>query len=817
MFKFHSSIYSEVNNSPLPQNANCELIGFKSVIRCCHLYKYVQIKINDIVYNFRCDYNLYSDILIFIINNHQPYGLFFVDINCNYRNSVTIDFYIDINLMKNNLDNYIVNSILYKSGFSDYIRGSKKLPIPFKSVKNISNYTYLPKKYNKYIKQKFPMLYDYQCKNIHKMLSLEKDNKFSYKVKKPDNYQTLGDFNYTFKLNGNIHEIEPVNDITDSGYDEIKFNVSGGILADEMGLGKTISMIGLMYLNKLDKINSEFIDGNINTKCTLIIVPNHLAPQWLGEIQKYIPNLVINKIFTKRDHQNLTYNDIINSDVLIVTQQFLLNFNYYIRYKYDDKITPSRFNMPDRINAINKLLTKIKKNKTWQTETGPILEHFHFHRLVIDEGHEIFNQSLGNKSLNYYLLEYLKNLNSTYNWYVSGTPFTNYEGIYQCMKFIKVDNNTYYKEYRYQSYQLLEQVMIRSLKSDVENEIKIPGSETKLIKVKLTKKEKEFYEMKKQTTTKIDLQKLCCHPLIIDSMVKIIKKFDGEIGNIEDIADKFVKYHQNRVEDYTFKLEKLNPASQAYHMTKKKYTEIINESKYLLNTFNKVTSNKDELSEEECPICMCEFEDTVMTKCGHLFCKECILESLNVNNLCPTCRKPVESGGLLSINNDQEKKEEIVEEVKDTLIEKYGTKLATLIKTVRQILLNKENKIIIFSQWDMLLALIGKSLKENGVANTFIKGNVYCRNKAISKFKMNDNDSSVIMLSLENAASGTNLTEATHIIFIEPVDKEVEDIKAIEGQAIGRVCRIGKNEKVQIIRIITENTIEEDIYNEKYI
>jgi SWI/SNF-related matrix-associated actin-dependent regulator of chromatin subfamily A3 len=214
---------------------------------------------------------------------------------------------------------------------------------------------------------------------------------------------------------------------------------------------------------------------------------------------------------------------------------------------------------------------------------------------------------------------------------------------------------------------------------------------------------------------------------------------------------------------------------------------------------------------------MCEFEDTVMTKCGHLFCKECILESLNVNNLCPTCRKPVESGGLLSIDNDQEKKEEIVEEVKDTMIEKYGTKLATLIKTVRQILLNKENKIIIFSQWDMLLALIGKSLKENGVANTFIKGNVYCRNKAISKFKMNDNDSSVIMLSLENAASGTNLTEASHIIFIEPVDKEVEEIKAIEGQAIGRVCRIGKNEKVKIIRIITENTIEEDIYNEKYL
>jgi hypothetical protein len=42
---------------------------------------------------------------------------------------------------------------------------------------------------------------------------------------------------------------------------------------------------------------------------------------------------------------------------------------------------------------------------------------------------------------------------------------------------------------------------------------------------------------------------------------------------------------------------------------------------------------------------------------------------------------------------------------------------------------------------------------------------VFKRNKAISSFK-NEDDIKVIMLSLRNAASGTNLIEATHVILM---------------------------------------------------
>ena len=75
------------------------------------------------------------------------------------------------------------------------------------------------------------------------------------------------------------------------------------------------------------------------------------------------------------------------------------------------------------------------------------------------------------------------------------------------------------------------------------------------------------------------------------------------------------------------------------------------------------------------------------------------------------------------------------------------------------------------------------------------------------------NKDRVIMLSTENAASGSNLTEATHIIFMEPHVGEYGAVKAIEDQAIGRAERIGQSNQVVIHRLITKNTVEEDIFS----
>ena len=147
--------------------------------------------------------------------------------------------------------------------------------------------------------------------------------------------------------------------------------------------------------------------------------------------------------------------------------------------------------------------------------------------------------------------------------------------------------------------------------------------------------------------------------------------------------------------------------------------------------------------------------------------------------------------------------------------------MGKLIRMINKIIENKKNRIIIFSQWDNLLKLISNTLNEINISNVRCKGNTYQRNAAIMKFKKGlnskkKNKTAIILLSLENAAAGTNLTEATHIFLIDPIKGSKEHVKATEDQAIGRAHRIGQENQVKIYRLIIKNTIEEEIFKTCY-
>lgn len=42
-----------------------------------------------------------------------------------------------------------------------------------------------------------------------------------------------------------------------------------------------------------------------------------------------------------------------------------------------------------------------------------------------------------------------------------------------------------------------------------------------------------------------------------------------------------------------------------------------------------------------CPVCMGPIVEEVTTKCGHIFCKECIKAAIGAQSKCPTCRRKV--------------------------------------------------------------------------------------------------------------------------------------------------------------------------------
>ena len=70
-----------------------------------------------------------------------------------------------------------------------------------------------------------------------------------------------------------------------------------------------------------------------------------------------------------------------DADIIIVTQQFLMNFKYYPQVNYQC-CTPSNFTFSSRIRDLKSVLQGWRdNNENIMIKQQPNLEHFHFHRL----------------------------------------------------------------------------------------------------------------------------------------------------------------------------------------------------------------------------------------------------------------------------------------------------------------------------------------------------------------------------------------------------------------------------------------------------
>lgn len=237
-----------------------------------------------------------------------------------------------------------------------------------------------------------------------------------------------------------------------------------------------------------------------------------------------------------------------------------------------------------------------------------------------------------------------------------------------------------------------------------------------------------------------------------------------------------------------------------------------------------------EKTTEPCIICWAEYADDssiAVTDCRHIFCGDCF-KAMGTNKSsfpCPECRADVHCKKIkitpMSELNGATKSNEAVPEAPATVdidwkadcIAKYGTKMSVLIEYLRGIIdeEGKNNRAIVFSQYDNMLKLIGKTLNEYNISNVYCKGNVHVINKNIDKFKR-DPSIRVIMLSSEHSNSGSNLTEASHIILVDVLNMDKEQTKEVECQAIGRAVRLGQQKPVTVVRLITKNTVESEYY-----
>ncbi len=79
--------------------------------------------------------------------------------------------------------------------------------------------------------------------------------------------------------------------------------------------------------------------------------------------------------------------------MVIVSAPFMRNKTYFTAGCGKKKVPLGGKGLEKRVVILKELLQKLKTSPYLET-VGPILDHFHWHRVVIDEGHEVLTDTL---------------------------------------------------------------------------------------------------------------------------------------------------------------------------------------------------------------------------------------------------------------------------------------------------------------------------------------------------------------------------------------------------------------------------------------
>ncbi len=134
---------------------------------------------------------------------------------------------------------------------------------------------------------------------------------------------------------------------------------------------------------------------------------------------------------------------------------------------------------------------------------------------------------------------------------------------------------------------------------------------------------------------------------------------------------------------------------------------------------------------------------------------------------------------------------------------KESAKLEMLMTMVPE-MVDEGRKILIFSQFTTMLAIIEKALNKAEISYSKLTGQTRKREDAINAFQ--NGNASVFLISLKAGGVGLNLTAADTVIHYDPWWNP-----AVENQATDRAYRIGQDKPVFVYKLLTEDTVEEKI------
>jgi superfamily II DNA or RNA helicase len=116
--------------------------------------------------------------------------------------------------------------------------------------------------------------------------------------------------------------------------------------------------------------------------------------------------------------------------------------------------------------------------------------------------------------------------------------------------------------------------------------------------------------------------------------------------------------------------------------------------------------------------------------------------------------------------------------------------------------LEKGRRVLVFSQFTRMLALLSEGMRERGIRHVALTGSTVHRQRPIDEFSEGKVD--VFLISLKAGGTGLNLTSADTVIHYDPWWNP-----AAQAQATDRAYRIGQTRPVFVYSLIVAGSVEE--------
>src|SRR5208282_5762320 len=137
----------------------------------------------------------------------------------------------------------------------------------------------------------------------------------------------------------------------------------------------------------------------------------------------------------------------------------------------------------------------------------------------------------------------------------------------------------------------------------------------------------------------------------------------------------------------------------------------------------------------------------------------------------------------------------------------HSPKLEEFREIIRELTVEENRKVVVFSEYERMTFLASQELTKLQIGWVSLHGNVPARKRGDLMARFREDPNCRVFLSTDAGGVGLNLLAASAVVNFEPPWNP-----ARLEQRIGRVHRLGQTHPVQVVHLLTKESIEERVW-----